>query len=363
MDQRDLESNTRVAADEAIRVARAGHFQRAEIMARQALANTHPGDLAGRLNALTALAIVQGAGGRFIESIASCIDAFDWAQRLGDHHGALHAAVTMVGSGTFILDAGSSVDTMLGICREHASALGDVALQVRVENNFGIFCEDRGRFEEGLAANQRALDLLALGVARAELYTPRTMLQCNRASILGLYASSFSAGEGQEIAQQAKGCFESLIADPQLATHRDAQARLWFGLGGLQWHLGKLDAALQSFEASREQSRQTQHRSRELNASLQLARIHRQRGDHEAAVALLDHAVQLGESIRPTMHLAPACAEMAEALDQLGREKEAAWYRERLERERDFWQRENTHAARDIASFAVRLTAFGRAVA
>jgi tetratricopeptide (TPR) repeat protein len=351
VNQQDLAANSRVIADQAIRTVRAGDLRAALGLARHATQLARFESEEALLNALNALGLVQGGSGLFIESIASCIDAFAVAQRLGDRPAALHAAITAGGAGTFIIDPGPVLEALMAHCESEAERLGDDALRVRVGNTQGLFLLNAKRFDEAKAAYQGALARLGPPDSRAAFFTPKHLLSGNLAYTYVQAAKAAPAEALEQANAEARRRIESALAVAREVRNTEAEARALYGLGVFEAHLGAHDAAMAHFEQTIALAQSIQHNPRQVDAMLELARSQLALGDPATAAATLDDAFELANTLRPTARLAMICDESALACEAMGRPREAARHRARAENERASHAIENEHARRDLETF------------
>jgi tetratricopeptide (TPR) repeat protein len=351
MNSSELNASVDALADQAIRTARAGDLRTGLGLARHAvhLGRTE-GDVA-HLCALNALGLVQGACGMFIESIASCIDASALAVRLKDTRGVLHAAVTAAGAGTFILEAGSVTESLLARCTVESERLADDALLVRIDNTYGIYYLNLKRFDDGIAAYERALLRCGAPAGRAWLYTPTYLVSGNLAF---LHVQRALAAPPETHAAMVSSARERIDAALHVAgefNNADAEARALFGKGVLLSHLRDFETALAAFDRALLLARQIGHQPRMVDTLTEIGKTRHAMKELEAAVEALDDAFAIAGNIRPTMRIPRICDELAAAYGDAGKTREAAHYQAMAEKERRSLEIESAHAIRDLTAF------------
>jgi tetratricopeptide (TPR) repeat protein len=359
MNQSELTKTTRVLADQAIRTVRAGDLRAALGLARHALRMSRDEGASSHLHALNALGLVQSGCGLFIESIASCIDAFELAQRIEDREAALHAAITAAGAGTFIIEPGPVLECLLEHCTAEARRLNDDALLTRIGNTFGLQYAATGRFDDAFASYENALAHIGAPDSPAALYTPRYLVMGNLAYAHVQKVKSMKNDTADSAIAEARYRIECVLAIALEVRNVDAEARARFGMGMLLAHLGEHDAAIDSLEQTIAIARTIQHPPRLIDSMIELSRSQRAMGDGTAAIATLDDAYALAQAQRPTARLAMICDELAVACEAIERPREAAHHRDKAERERAAHAVENEHARRELTNFWQRLAGSG----
>ncbi|HEX4857679.1 MAG TPA: tetratricopeptide repeat protein [Usitatibacteraceae bacterium] len=345
------------ASDNAIRAARAGDLRAAVGLARHAYRMARAEGLHAQQWALNALALVQGAHGMFIESVATSIDAFKLAQELGERAGSMHALVTMSGAASFILETDEVSIAMLAIGTREAKALGDVALQVRIDNTLGILHLNRREFAEADAAYDRALAAVGPSDSRAALFTPDYLIAGNQTFMHIRRAIQTLPPEHDEVCQRALARILRAIDVAREHANVDAEARALFGLGMLQAHLGQTDQALAAFVETVSIAQRIHHAPRLVDTYIEMAGVHATLGDLKAALSAYDDAFEIADAHRPTSKLSRICEGIADVYAGLGMAREASHFQAKAQHERDVFSRENDHAMRDIKAFWERLEA------
>ncbi|MBL8520875.1 MAG: tetratricopeptide repeat protein [Betaproteobacteria bacterium] len=355
MNSSELNASVDVLADQAVRTARAGDLRAGLGLARHAVSLGRVKDEPAHLYALNALGLVQGACGLFIEAIASCIDAYAMALRLQDARAALHAAVTAAGAGTFILEAGEVTESLLKRCTEASMRLNDTPLLVRIDNTYGIYYLNVKRFDEGIAAYNRALEQVGEPDTRAWLFTPRYMIMGNLAFLHVQRALAAPPETHAAMVASARERIALSVYTAHTFQNVDAEARAQYGQGVLQAHLGEYSDALVSFERALAIARRIQHQPRLVDTLIEMGKCWREMKEYTQAIAALDDAHATADGIRPTMKLPRICDDLAATYEALGRMREGAHYRAMAARERELLGRENAHAMRDLTTFSDRL--------
>lgn len=352
----ELNASVDALADQAIRTTRAGDLRAGLGLARHAVRLGRAEGDAQLLYALNALGLVQGACGLFIESIASCIDAYALAQRVKDLRAALHAAVTAAGAGTFILEAGDVTEALLARCTDESKRLGDDALLVRIDNTYGIYYLNHRRFEEGIAAYARALKVEYEPDTRIWLFTPRYLVAGNLA-YLHVQRAMSAAGSEEHAAQVAiaRERIENALRVTTEFGNVDAEARARFGLGVLLTHLGEFDAAISCYEHAVLLARRINHQPRQADSLLEMGKTLLAMGQAASAIESFDDAYAVADSIRPTVSIPVICDELAKAYALADRPREAAHYRAKAKKERELLAIESAHAMCELTAFAENL--------
>lgn len=355
MNSSELNASVECLADQAMRTTRAGDLRAGLGLARHALRLARTEGEAQTLYALNALGLVQGACGLFIESIASCIDAYALALKLRDLPAALHAAVTAAGAGTFILEAGDTTDALLARCTLESKRLKDDALLVRIDNTYGIYFLNSKRFDDGIAAYERALAVKNEPESRVWLYTPRYMVAGNLAYLHVQRALAADPAHHAGYVASARDRIETALRVAAEFKNVDAEARARFGLGVLLTHLGEFEGALASYERAIIFARQINHQPRQVDSLFEMGKAYLAMGQPAAAIEILDDAFAVADSIRPTMRIPMICGELAKAYEAADRQREAAHYRAKEAKEREQLDLESAHAMRELKSFAEKL--------
>lgn len=355
MNSPELNASVDLLAERSILTVRAGDLRNGLALARRAAQLGRMEGEAQTLVALNALGLVQGACGLFIESIASCIDAYALALRLNDLRAALHAAVTAAGAGTFILEAGDVTEALLARCTLESRKLGDEALLVRIDNTYGIYYLNFKRFDEGIAAYERALKVDNQPGTRAWLYTPRYLVAGNLAYLHVQRALSAGPAEHEEVVATARQRIETALEVAQEFRNIDAEARARFGLGVLLTHLGEFENALDCFERAIVFARKINHQPRLTDSLFEMGKTRMAMGQHDDAIKAFDDAYAVADSNRPTLRIPMICDEQARAYEALNRSREAAHCRAKAAKERELLGVESAHAMRELRTFADRL--------
>jgi tetratricopeptide (TPR) repeat protein len=348
-----------VAADQAIATVRAGDLRRALSLARQVAQMGRTQGDAAFLAALNALAIVQGASGHFIEAIASSLDACELANRLGDRRGVLHAAVTVAGVGTFFLEADSITEALLAQCRRAALELNDDVQMVRLDCAAGLFFMQARRFDEAQAAFEQALAHPAAADSRVWFITPKFVLSGNLAYLAVYRIAAAPADQRPALAVPATAWIEQALTVARAHGNVDSEARALYVQGLMHIHLGDVERALADFERVMDITRRLGHVPRMVDTLLEIGKALRLQGNHTKALAALDEAFSLAETVRPTARLAAICEALAALHGELGQSHESVLFIEKAASERAAHAAANVHALRDLNSFTQRLHLLG----
>ncbi|MBL8520876.1 MAG: hypothetical protein JNK75_09395 [Betaproteobacteria bacterium] len=355
MNHNDLSAASSVIADQAIRAVRNGELRRAQGFAAQALRMARDEGEGATLQALNTLALVQGVSGRYIESMASSVDAFNMAHQAGNRSGALHAAATMGANGTFILDAGPALGELLEYCAGEAAALGDDVLKARIHNTRGLHYQTSGHLDLAKASFEAALAIVGDPLSRAAMYTPRLLVLSNLAFLGVERARRAEPGEQARLRAQARQAVDTVVALAVDSGNLDAVGRARFGLATLHADAGHAVEALGEFERVLECALAIGQTPQQVDARIAIAQAEFALARPDAAIATLAQAFETAETMRPTRQIATICDLQAEMYGRLGRPREAAHHRAIAERERAIHLKENEHVRNMFLDFCSRL--------
>lgn len=339
------------ACDNAIRSARRGDTRSSIGLARHAYRLARQEGPEAELEALNALALCQGANGSFIESIATSIDAFSLARQHGSRLGAAYALVTMAGSASFILDANNVVLDMLRICRSEAEDTNEAPLAVRVHNTFGLVYGNLSRFDEADNEYDSGIALVNTASSRAGLFTPGYLMAGNRAFLAVQRVRAAPAEDFNRFAEDAAERIRYVVGIAGAEKNIEAEARAYFCRGQLLGLMGKNTESLAAFSEALVRATQVRHGPRLIDTNIEISKLYSAEMAYNDALDALEAAYEIADANRPTGKVAIACAGMAAMYGNLGRDREAAHYQAKTEREREAFDRENEHAVRDLNAF------------
>ncbi|HSK80218.1 MAG TPA: CHAT domain-containing tetratricopeptide repeat protein, partial [Thermoanaerobaculia bacterium] len=160
--------------------------------------------------------------------------------------------------------------------------LGDTANEARILNNLGIVAKRQLRLEEALALYDQSLEL-ARGSGDVE------------AQITSLNNLAFLYLRLNQLDKALEHCRDAMaLTGGRKATEIDSR----YILGDIYRKQGILQAAREEFEKALELSRAWGDRSREGHTLLALARVEREAGDVEGALARAESVLDVVESLR-----------------------------------------------------------------
>lgn len=346
-----ISEGLQAACDNAIRSARRGDTRSSIGLARHAYRLARQEGPDAELEALNALALCQGANGSFIESIATSIDAFSLARQHGNRPGAAYALASMAGSASFILDADNVVLDMLRICRREAQETKEAPLAVRIHNTFGLAYGNLSRFDEADHEYDSGLELLKTAGSRAALLMPGYLLLGNRAFAAVQRARAAPAEDFKRLVEEADERIGNVLGIAIAEKNIEAEARAFFCRGQLLGLQGKGAEALAAFTEALLRAKQVRHSPRLIDTNIEISKLYASELAFNDALDALEAAYEIADANRPTGKVAIACEGMAAMYTKLGRDREAAHYRAKTEREREAFNRENEHAVRDLNAF------------
>ncbi len=345
------------ACDNAIRSSRRGDTRSSIGLARHAYRMARQESPEAELEALNALALCQSANGSFIEAIATSIDVIGLARQLANRRAAAYALTTMAGSASYILDVDSVVLAMLLVCRAEADSLGDVALKVRIHNTIGLVYGNHLRFEDADREYAQGIALVTRADGRAAMMTPGYLMEGNQAFLQVQRAKAATAGEFPDAADEAERRIQRVLAIATAETNIDAEARALFCLGQLRALQGRNEEALYALGEALLRATQIRHNPRLIDTNIEISKVYATEGQFDNALAALEEAYEIADANRPTEKVAVTCERMSDMYANLGRDRDAAHYRAKSEREREAFARDNEHAIRDLNAFWRRFAA------
>lgn len=346
-----VSESLQAACDEAIRSSRRGDTRAGIELARRAYRLARRESPEAEVEALNALALCQTANGSFIESIATSIDVITLARQHANRRAVAYALTTMAGAASYILDADRVVLEMLQVCRFEANALTDSALQVRIHNTFGLVYGNLTRFDDADLEYDAGIALVTTADARAGLFTPSYLMAGNKAFLSVQRARAAVPAQFAALADDAERRIEHVLGLAAAEKNIDAEARAWFCRGQLRTLQARHVEALDAFGQALTRATQIRHQPRLIDTNIEIGNLYAADQQFDKALEAMEEAYQLADANRPTPKVVTACEGVAAMFTSLGREREAAHYRAKTERERETFGRDSSLAVRDLNAF------------
>lgn len=300
-----------------------------------------------QLYSLNTLANCQAIHNDYIEAVASAIDAYEMAVKQGDQVAQVFALITLAGASGFTLETFDETLTTLAQCRQRAQAMGDMHLQRRIGNIFGVMLGNLRRFDEA----EREFEWVRAHADDADENTPMTLVWGNHAHCAVKHARAAEGAERDKwIAIAEQRTDETL----QLAHRRnnfDTQSRMQFNRGEIFSLKHEWNAAVSAYAEALVLCTRLRQRIRVIDVLVEMGRAHLAAGQLEDALDVFAKAYNEADVMRPTMRAAQAADCMADAQDALGQAAEAAHQRAVAVRERSQFEREATHVRQALLAF------------
>lgn len=339
---------------DAVRAARTGSPVEGLRFARAILRKARDsGDAGSIIEAHLTLANCQGVHGDFIEAAANAMDAFDFAQDKGDLVGSLNALVTLAGASGFILDSLEPAADLLTHCLRVAQELGERPLEARARNIRGVVLGNLGRFEEAYRDFEAAMTIIESGSAGTN--TPLRLVTGNFAHAFIKNAAREEPQRREPLWSRAQQLVEETMQEAASNADLEGQSRLHFVMGEMSVQKGELQAALDQFTHARRLGLVLKHRSRAIDALLEIAKVHALMGDAAAALREFEKARDEANGLRPTRTLADVEARMATIHEAQGYADEATQSQARARKEASEYERESRHSRANLLEFFQRI--------
>jgi len=218
---------------------------------------------------------------------------------------------------------------------------------VRMRNLRGVILGYLGRFDESDEELSRAL----VDSAHADRSTPPSLIIGNLANLaVRRVQAEKAAGREVAVANAEKRISEALAISLSEKS-AEAEIRAWYNCGLLRAAQADWVSARDAFRRSLEIALVQRHRSRVIDARIELGIAENKLEKFEAAIVTFDTAYTEADAARPSKQLHVACQQLADIYETLGRHREAAHARAKAERERAEYERERENAGRELRMF------------
>jgi tetratricopeptide (TPR) repeat protein len=319
---------------EVLQYALLGQHRRALSMALQVREDAiRSGHLGAELEALNLAARCHSMNNNALSALTSGLDALKLAEKRGDAVAAAHAHCSMA-SAAFALELLTEASPVLEQAIATAVEHRNIDLEVRARVTFGENLGDLGEFQRAEHQLQRA-EALAQHIGHVGLWNRVLVRQathqgkraaaaakCNDAAVL---ADAIAAGE--VMVRRVRTYADSI-------GHVPYQAGMCGLLGALRMHEGRLEDALRETNRAIDLALQCQGYSAVAPWSLRISDLKRTEGDLEGAVRVLERALPVAESVRPTFRLVSITDQLAVLEVERGDASRAAEWRARADQER-----------------------------
>lgn len=344
-------------AESALTIGRRGDTKEALLILHGGIeAARRAGDRRGEIIAMNAAALVHSIRGDFWASLAGSIDAFFMARRENDRLG-MGQAMTML-AGAFLLM--TPIDSEIELLRRSlaiADEEGNLKLQIRVHNLFGIVLGDLGRFDDA----EMHLDLALVLAGSPEAVFDRWRVKTNIANLLRKRAEDAGRRGATELccdcARRGLDLIDDVIAhcveNEKMPILLDA-----LGVAGLLLvQLDQREEAYEKFRSARNLAQARKNRSVLSFIGLEMARLEMLAGDAQAAEESIHTGLREAALFRPSNKAAPLSALMADICAGRGDARAEAQWRASAQLADDEFQELAREARRQMARVRESLAA------
>lgn len=292
---------------EVMQLALSGQHRRALSMALQvreeAIASGHA---AAELEALILASRCHSMNNNALPALTSGIDALALAEKLGDPVAAAHAYCSMASS-AFALELLKEASPVLDLAVATALEFGDDDLEVRSRITYGENLGDLGEFERAEHQLARAEEAALRLDDRRTLYRV-IVRQATQQGKAARSAARHKNTSAYEVARdRALVLAERVLEYARSAGHLPYQASMAGLIGKLHQLNGDIDSAIHETGRALELSIKCQFNSAVSPWSLRLAEMHMAASRESEAIVVLERALPIAESVRPTFRLVEIC--------------------------------------------------------
>jgi tetratricopeptide (TPR) repeat protein len=291
----------------------------------------------GEMHALNASAMCHMMGGDDISAVGAAIDAFNLAQKLGNHRGMAHAITTVVGGTMSSTLFPNTVETLRTII-EFSVAERDMDLQIRARSASGLALTEFQMYEQADLEIGRALSLAAQkcpqSFSLSRILLNRALLYWKKKSTLAASGLIEQGESAQKVATD--------IADEvhQLAVDEDNPPIVAFSMslaGMLARENGNYQLAVTMLQSALNTARRCHLFGRIPFILVELASAHKQLDDNGAFAGNMGIALNEANAIKPSQCVAKICEQLSKfATDSRSADEVEFWTRRATAEKEEF---------------------------
>jgi tetratricopeptide (TPR) repeat protein len=298
-------------AREAADIAVAGDIKRGLSLALEAIRRARAAsDKRAEMEALNAAARCHSLRNDSINALAAGIDAATLARSLGDGVALGHALCAIVNT-AFILKLLEECEPFIVRAIEEGVRHADHDLEARARQGYGVLLGDLKRFAEARTQLE-----LAVQVARRD-GRPAMMLRVegNLANVprkeVRMYAANGDSARLREAGESALAGATLILERARTLQVQSVEMNMTHFVAEVRALMGDLDFGISETVKAMEMAKQLRYTSNVPPMALNLGRMLRNKGQHQASIDAIQRGLDAAENLRPTFRIAELCDAMA----------------------------------------------------